>query len=233
MLIHVSLCLCTSIQSTKCWQMWHMFNTSWIIVWQLPIAIPTSDAIWSTDFLLLLLSISGTCLTFALFVDIDGWPIHGSLSTLSHPSWKHLCQSNTSDCFIALSPYTCCNMVNVSAGDFCSQTQNLIFVQCSITNIFNCDVTSHTLKKQTRAVMPSEAMKWQNYFCDDGMHSANLRHKFPCCGNSCKLYQQIPVNHTSEFKELFEATMDKCLSPEHTKEVLWLGRWSTVVVINM
>ena len=68
--------------------------------------------------------------------------------------------------------------------------------------------------------MPSEAMKWQNYFCDDGMHSANLRHKFPCCGNSCKLYQQIPVNHTSEFKELFEATMDKCLSPEHTKEVL-------------
>ena len=118
MFIHVSLCSCASIQSTKCWQMRRMFNASWRIVWQPPIEIPTSNAIWFTDFLLLLLTISGTCLTFTLSVDIDGWPLHRSSSTLSHPSWKHLCQTHICDFFIALSPYTCCNVFHISAGDF-------------------------------------------------------------------------------------------------------------------
>ena len=57
--------------------------------------------------------------------------------------------------------------------------QNLIFVHCSITAIFNCDMTSDTLTKQTSAVMPSEVMKWQNYSYDDVMQDANLRQKFP------------------------------------------------------
>lgn len=166
-----------------------MFITSWRIVWQLPTEISTSDAIWSIDFLLSLLTIYGTCLTFALFVDIDGWPPHGSLSTPSHPTRKHLCQTHIWYFFIALSPYTCCNIFHISAGDFCSQTQNLIFVHCSTTAIFNCDMTSDTLKKQTSAVMPSEVMRWQNYFYDDVMQGANLRQIFPWCSNSCKSYQ--------------------------------------------
>jgi hypothetical protein len=199
MFIHVSLCSCASIQSTKFWQRRHMFNTSWRIVWQLPTEIPTCNAIWSTDFLLSLLTVCGTWLTFALSVDIDGWPLHTSSSTLWHPSWKHLCQTHTCDVFIALSPYASCNMFHISAGDFRSQTQNLIFVHCSITAIFNCDVTSHTLKKQISAIMPSEVMKWHNYFCDDVMHGANLRQKFPWCSNSCKLHKQIPGTFCSYY----------------------------------
>jgi len=40
-------------------------------------------------------------------------------------------------------------------------------------------MTSDTLKKQTSAVMPSEVMRWQNYFYDDVMQGANLRQIFP------------------------------------------------------
>jgi hypothetical protein len=43
------------------------------------------------------------------------------------------------------------------------------------------------------------------------MHGANLRQKFPWFSNSCKLYQQIPVYHTTNFQELFEATTDNVL----------------------
>lgn len=125
-----------------------MFNTPWRIVWQLPTEIPTFDAIWSTDFLLLLITISGTCLTFALFVDTEGWPLYGSSSTLSHQSWKHLRQLHSRHFFIGLLPYTCCNMFHVSAGDFWSQTQNLIFFTLLYYSHFQlwCDLT-HTKEK--------------------------------------------------------------------------------------
>jgi len=65
-------------------------------------------------------------------------------------------------------------MVNVSTGDFCGKTQDLIFIRCSVTGIFNCTVTSHILKKQTTIVMPLEVMKWQNYFCDDNTSADKL-----------------------------------------------------------
>jgi hypothetical protein len=200
------------------------FNTPQRIVWQLPTEIPTFDAIRSTDFLLSLLTISGTCLTFALFVDIDGWPLHGSSSTLSHQSWKLLRQLQTRHFFIAVLPYTCCNMFHVSAGDFWGQTQNLIFFTLFYYSHFQlwCDLT-YTLKKKASVVMPSEVMKWHDYFCDDVMHGANLWQKFRRCSNSCKLYQRIPGTFWSYYRQMSFAW---------TYEVLWLGSCSSVVVIN-
>lgn len=134
--------------SYQWWQKRSIFNTSCRILWQLLTEIPTSDAICSTDFLLSLLTTSHTHSIFASFFDVDGWPLHRSSSTISHPSGKGLCQSYTWDFFIVLSPYGCCNIVNVSAGDIWSKTQNLIFVHCSVTNASNCDTISHRLKKQ-------------------------------------------------------------------------------------
>lgn len=91
----------------------------------------------------------------------------------SHVHHRGVYASHKIDFFISLSSQTCCNMVNVSTGDFCSKTQDLIFTCCSITGIFNFNVTSHTLKKQT-TVMPLDIMKWQNYFCDDNMSADKL-----------------------------------------------------------
>ena len=178
-----------------------MFNTSWRILWQLSIEIPLSYAIWSTDFLLSLLALSHARSTFASFDDIDGQTLYRSLSTLSCPSYKCLWQSYTWDFLISLSSYACWNMVNVSAGDFCSKRQDLIFIRCSVTGIFNCNVTphTHTLKKQTTTAMPLEVTKWQNYFCDDHMSADKLWDRnFP--------HTAIPVNYTSKLQKLFEAT---------------------------
>ena len=117
--------------------------------------------------------------------------------------WKHLCQSYSTDFFIPLPPYTCCNMVNVSAVDFCTEHKIwymyiYTYVHCSFVNMFNSDVTSCPLKKQTAAVVPSEVMKWQNYFCDDIMSDANLQDRtYP--------HSAVTVNYTSEFWELSEA----------------------------
>lgn len=130
------------------WQKRSMFNTSWRIPWQLPTEIPTYDTICSTDFLLSLFTTSHTHSIFVSFIDVHSWPLHRSSTTISRPSVKGLCQSYTRDIFIVLSPYSCCNMVNVSAGDIWSNIQNLIFVRCSVMNASKCDTISHTLKKQ-------------------------------------------------------------------------------------
>jgi len=85
-------------------------------------------------------------------------------------------KSHTWD-FVICPPCVCCNIVNISAGDFCSKTQNVISVCCSVTDIFNGDAISRVLKKQTITIMPSEVMKWRSYFWDDAMSGANLWYK--------------------------------------------------------
>ena len=79
----VSFCSCINIWGTKCWQTRQMFNTSWRILWQLLTEILPFDVVWFTDFLLSLLTIYYRCSTFASFVDVDGWPLCGSLSALT------------------------------------------------------------------------------------------------------------------------------------------------------
>ena len=86
-----------------------------------PTGISTSARFWSTPFILSPFTISRTRSTFASFVDADGRPLRGSSSKLSRPSWKRLCQSYTWEFFIALSLYAYCNIVDVSACDFCSK----------------------------------------------------------------------------------------------------------------
>ena len=126
-----------------------MFNTSWRILRQFPTEIPTPDAIWSTYFLLSLLTMSSTRSTFASFVDVYGRPLHGSFSTVTRLSWKRLYQSQNRDFLIFTSPCVCCNMVNIFAGDFCSKTQTLISVRCSVADMLNCDaIHTHWGNKQ-------------------------------------------------------------------------------------
>ena len=144
----VSFCSCINIWGTKCWQTRQMFNTSWRILWQLLTEILPFDVVWFTDFLLSLLTIYYRCSTFASFVDVDGRPLRGSSSMVSRPSWERLCQSYTWEFFIALSLHAYCNIVDVSACDLCSKIQNLLFVRCWITGIFNSDATLYTLNKQ-------------------------------------------------------------------------------------
>jgi len=54
---------------------------------------------------------------------------------------------------------------------------------------------THTLKKQTTAVMPLEVMKQQNYFCNDITSGANLWEHAAILqiitANSYELYLQI------------------------------------------
>jgi hypothetical protein len=90
--------------------------------------ISASARVWSTPFLLSPLTISRTWWTFASFVDADGRPLRGSSSKLSRPSWKCLCELYTWELFVDLSLYAYCNIVNVSARDFCSKIKNLLFV---------------------------------------------------------------------------------------------------------
>ena len=48
--------------------------------------------------------------------------------------------------------------------------------------------------------MQLEVMKWRNYFFDDVMRGANL-------GDRNFLHSVISVNYTSEFRDVFQATM--------------------------
>lgn len=95
---------------------------------------------------------------------------------------------------------------SVSTGDFCSKIQNVIFIHCSSTDSFNGDATSSRWKKQTTAVMPLEAMKWRNYFCDGVMSQAILwDRKFS--------HSAIPLNHSSKFWELLKMLL--CMVANH------------------
>ena len=101
-----------------------------------PAEIPSPDAIWSTDFHLLLLMISLTRMAVESFIDPDGghYEDHRQKSRFRHGSFYVTHKPETF--VIALSPYAFHNMFNVSAGDFWSKTQNLIFVHSSMSDIF-------------------------------------------------------------------------------------------------
>ena len=82
--------------------------------------------------------------------------------------------------------------------------------------LFNCDVTSCPLKKQTAAVM-----KWRNYFCDDIMSDANLQDRtFPHSASSCKLYQRILGTFWSRYIYIFLACQSNLTSAHVTVKEL-------------
>jgi hypothetical protein len=64
--------------------------------------------------------------------------------------------------------------------------------------------------------MPLEVMKRRNYFFDDVMSGANLRDR-------TSFRSTIPVNYTSEFGNVFEATMQRInlffIFPSLSKEI--------------
>jgi len=63
-----------------------------------------------------------------------GRALRGSSSTLSRPTCEPLCHTYPWN-FYCLFITPCCNMVNVSAGDFCSKKHNLILLR-SLTRHF-------------------------------------------------------------------------------------------------
>jgi len=110
MFIHVSFCLGVRLPGSKRWHTRRMFNTSWRILWQFPIEISNLCCNLVHRFPI---SQTRTCSTFASFVDVDGRPLRGPPSMVSRPSRQRLCQSSTWNCFIALPPCDCCNMIDI------------------------------------------------------------------------------------------------------------------------
>jgi hypothetical protein len=83
--------------------------------------------------------------------------------------------------------------------------------------MFNCDMTSRQLKKQTAAVMPLEVMKWQNYFYDDIMSDASLQDRtISHSASSCKLYQRILGTFWSSYIYIFLACQSNLTSAHVT-----------------
>ena len=54
------------------------------------------------------------------------------------------------------------------------QTQNLMFVRSSMSDIFKRVATLRTVKKDRTVVMWFEVMKWRNKFCVEVNNGANL-----------------------------------------------------------
>ena len=102
-------------------------------------------------------------------------------------------KSHTWDSVICPSPCVCCNMVNISAGDFCSKTQNLISVRCSVTDIFQLR-RYLTYTKETNNYhyafrgyeMSKLFLRWRYEWCQ-------LRQNF--------LHAAILINYTGEFRQ--------------------------------
>ena len=83
-----------------------------------PTEIPQSSAISRTVSLLLLRRAVLTLAIISLFLDVDGRPERGSLSTKVLPSLNRRNQSSTRVRPIASSPYACCNNWYVSVAVF-------------------------------------------------------------------------------------------------------------------
>jgi hypothetical protein len=147
LLIRVSFCTGVTIRDTKCWLRWCMFNTSWRILWQLLQKFkPLLEFGPHLSLCHLSLSLAHVDICFICW---RWWKTtSGSSSKLSRLSCKRLCQSYAWEFFIALSLYAYCNIVEVCACDFCNKIQNLLFVRCYSTDIFNADATLCTLNKQ-------------------------------------------------------------------------------------
>jgi len=87
---------------------------------------------------------------FSMFASVfadNGLPVRMSSLVSSRPSLNRLNHSNTCVRDKQSSPYTCCNITNVSLADFPSLKQNLMLTRCSFCtlNIFRrTDKTSTT-----------------------------------------------------------------------------------------
>ena len=97
-----------------------------------PSEIPQSSAISRTVSLLLLRTIVLPLAIISSFLDVDGRPERGSLSTEVLPSLNRRNQSNTCVRPIASSPYACCNNWYVSFAVFPILKQNLMQMRCSV-----------------------------------------------------------------------------------------------------
>lgn len=102
--------------------------------------------------------------------------------------WKRLCQSYTTDFFIPLLPYTCCNMVKCFCSSFLHWTQNLIYIRCSVVDMCDLMPTKET-NSCCYAFRGYEKAKlfiwWHHEWCQ------LTRQNLPSFSSYCKLYQWI------------------------------------------
>ena len=140
-----------------------------------PTEIPQSSAVSRTVSLLLLRTIVLTLAIISPFLDVDGRPERGSLSTKVLPSLNRRNQSNTFVRPIASSPHACCNNWYVSVAVFPILKANLMQMFCS--------VLSHIVKiamTQTHVLLPRPTTaSWANAATCNLCHEL-LRHVRTC-----------------------------------------------------
>jgi len=107
---------------------------------------PQSSDISRTVSLLLLRTIVLTLAIISSFLDVDGRPERGSLSTEVLPSLNRRNQSNTCVRPIASSTYACCNNWYVSVTGFPILKQNVMQVRCSVLSLSNSIGSSRPIK---------------------------------------------------------------------------------------
>jgi hypothetical protein len=137
MLIHVYFCSGVSVRGTTCSQTWRTFNTrreeyrdNFLHKYQqiMPFG-PQFPSVTSHN--------PSHMFNIASFIGVEG-----------RPTCKRLCHTYTWNFLIDLSLHPWFNMVNVSAGEFCSKKKNWYsyFIQVDILNI---NTTTCTINKQT------------------------------------------------------------------------------------
>jgi len=97
-----------------------------------PTEISQSSAISPTVSLLLLRTIVLTLAIISSFLDVDGRPERGSLSTEVLSSLNRRNQPDTCVRPTASSPYACCNNWHVSFAGFPILKQNMMQMRCSV-----------------------------------------------------------------------------------------------------
>jgi hypothetical protein len=88
-------------------------------------------------------------LMFLSFVKFDSRLQSGSSLTLRRPLRKCLCYAQTWALSIAALPYNPRSIWNMYEKDMFSKTQNVMFLRCSVTDIFKCDEPTIRRNKQT------------------------------------------------------------------------------------
>ena len=139
-----------------------MFNTSCRIPRVLLTEIPTSDAVWSSDFLLSLLTTS-RIRTFASFIDVD--EDHCAQPPTLASGMDAFMLGMHLRFFRCFSPYACCYML-MSPLVIPAAKHKICYSLFSYKHFHLWRDLTQT-RKETIAPMPSEVTKWRKHIRDE------------------------------------------------------------------
>jgi hypothetical protein len=75
--------------------------------------------------------------------------------------------------FVISLSYVSSSICKVSEGELCNKLWNMIFSQCSVTNIFKCNDPTICMNKQTADNWCHKCLWWQNLLWSDVMKTTN------------------------------------------------------------